>query len=308
MNSFEPKELRAAFGSFVTGVTVVTAKAKDGSHVGFTANSFTSVSLNPPLLLVCPGNHLSSINVFRETDHFAINILAENQENISNLFASSKGDRFGETDWSEDNFGSPVIEGVSAHFSCKTRECIDAGDHIILIGEVKEFGNGTAGGLGYSSSGYFSLNPKSQMLISKVDYSRAFAGAVVECDGHVLVQEIDGVLQLPTVELKDPYHAPLEIQKHLKKLGQDIDLGQTYSVFDDTKAKEHFTFFRATAKSLNDNKAGKFVRIDQLDAHSMNQPAIATMMERFKSEYDAKLYGLFVGNTVSGDVHIALDS
>lgn len=80
MTQFDPRDLRSAFGRFMTGVTVVTARAPDGTSVGFTANSFTSVSMDPPLLLVCPGKFLSSYQTFAECTDFAISILAEGQE------------------------------------------------------------------------------------------------------------------------------------------------------------------------------------------------------------------------------------
>jgi len=305
VHKFDPKELRSAFSSYMTGVTVVTAVSKSGDPVGFTANSFSSVSLTPPLLLVCPGQHLSSYDVFRDVDHFAVNILAENQEAISNLFASSKGDRFAQTRWAPDMFGSPILDGVAAHFSCETFQCVEAGDHNILIGEVKDFGANSVKGLGFSSSGYFTLTPQASFSERPFDYTKAYAGAVIECGGHVFVQEIDGKFQLPIVEANDPYHASLTIRDHLKNNGLEVDIGQTYSVFDDPNAREHFTYFRASAKSLNETSIGSFVRIEALKTENMNLSTVGIMMNRFKSEYNNKQFGLFIGNTISGDVKFA---
>lgn len=160
MPDFDQKALRQAFGSFMTGVTVVTATAPDGTHVGFTANSFTSVSMDPPLLLVCPGHKLSSIGVFRECENFAITILAEGQEHVSNCFASSRDDRFDAVDWTLDPHGVPIITGSAAHFSCSVHQRMDAGDHMILIGEVQHFARTNRLGLGYGNGDYFSLPPK----------------------------------------------------------------------------------------------------------------------------------------------------
>jgi len=94
MTTLDPRALRNAFGSFMTGVTVITSRDASGAPVGFTANSFTSVSLDPPLLLVCPGKFLSSYDAFTNCSHFAVNVLAEGQEEVSNTFAGYKGDRF----------------------------------------------------------------------------------------------------------------------------------------------------------------------------------------------------------------------
>ena len=158
MTAFDSKDLRSAFSSYMTGVTVVTAKNDDGTLVGFTANSFTSVSLNPPLLLVCPGNHLNSFSVFESCDTFAVNILSESQESVSNEFARSKDDRFANVAWQSDINDCPVLEGCSATFSCRVYSRQLMGDHLVLIGEVTDFNHSEEPGLGYCSNGYFTLN------------------------------------------------------------------------------------------------------------------------------------------------------
>jgi len=132
-------QLRQAFSSFMTGVTVVTARAPDNTPVGFTANSFTSVSLDPPLLLVCPGRHLSSFGVFDTTEHFAVNVLAHTQEAICTLFAGRNENRFSAVHWRPDDQQSPLIDGCSASFSCRTYQRVDAGDHLVLIGQITGF-------------------------------------------------------------------------------------------------------------------------------------------------------------------------
>lgn len=305
MVDLNPKALRAAFGSYMTGVTVVTAQADDGTHVGFTANSFTSVSLDPPLLLVCPGNHLSSFEVFKNAKHFAVNILAEGQEDVSNHFASSKEDRFANAKWQADAFGSPVLEGVSAYFSCSRHDCIDAGDHIILIGQVQDFETSQRKGLGYASSGYFTLGQPEK---ASDDTNVFFAGALVECDGHVLVTETDGKLDLPSIELADRYRASLVLAQHFDASGLKIDIGQTYSVFDDSDTDSHHTFFRATTETIKNNALGRFVKISDLDPSQFKQSHTEIMMRRFKSEIANQQFGLFIGNAVSGEVRAAPQS
>lgn len=157
MIEIDRRLLRQAFGSFLTGVTVVTTRNTDGEPVGFTANSFTSVSLDPPLLLVCPARSLSSFSAFAQCAHFAVNVLAEGQEEVSNTFAGFKGDRFARVAWRADSDGSALLEGAAAQFSCRTSQIIPAGDHIVLIGEVKCFTVSEKCGLGYSAGTYFSL-------------------------------------------------------------------------------------------------------------------------------------------------------
>ena len=132
--------LRRALGAFATGVTIVTARPRDsGGPVGFTANSFTSVSLDPPLLLVCLAHTARSYEVFREAPSFAVNVLAAEQEHIARLFATPGADKFADTPWHPGGMGAPLIEGCLARFDCAMHERLTAGDHDILMGRVIGF-------------------------------------------------------------------------------------------------------------------------------------------------------------------------
>ncbi len=132
--------LRRALGAFATGVTIVTARAAEsGDPVGFTANSFTSVSLEPPLLLVCLAHTARSYRVFREAQSFAVNVLAAEQEETARRFASTGADKFGVTAWHPGRKGAPLIDGCLATFDCAMHQRLTAGDHDILMGEVIGF-------------------------------------------------------------------------------------------------------------------------------------------------------------------------
>lgn len=159
------QDLKRAFGRFPTGVTVVTTRNVDGKLYGFTANSFTSVSLKPPLLLVCPGSQLSSRPIFDSVSHFAVNILAEGQETISNHFANFKGNRFQDTLWQKDRYNQPWIEGAAASFSCRTYARYEAGDHMILLGEVLDYIQSEQRGLGFLCGKYFNPSLEKQSPI-----------------------------------------------------------------------------------------------------------------------------------------------
>jgi len=132
--------LRQALGAFATGVTIVTAVTREsGEPVGFTANSFTSVSLEPPLLLVCLAHTAASYKVFREADSFAVNVLAADQETTAMRFATRGADKFGATRWHPGVQGAPLIEGCLARFDCTMHQRVTAGDHDILMGRVVGF-------------------------------------------------------------------------------------------------------------------------------------------------------------------------
>lgn len=131
--------LRRALGCFATGVTVVTARDAGGGPHGFTANSFTSVSLDPPLVLVCAGHAVEGLEVYRECEGFAVNILADSQQALSETFATDLPDRFAGVRWREGAHDSPIIDGCIASLECASWRRIEAGDHLILIGRVLAF-------------------------------------------------------------------------------------------------------------------------------------------------------------------------
>lgn len=160
MNTSDPADthaLRAAFSAFLTGVTIVTTVDQDGAPRGFTANSFTSVSLTPPLILFCISKSSLSLDLFLDANAFAVNILSDKQRTLSSRFAAPVEDRFADVDWAKGPAGSPVLQGVSGWFDCETRNTVEAGDHHIVIGEVIGYDHNPQEALGYSRGGYFSL-------------------------------------------------------------------------------------------------------------------------------------------------------
>ena len=132
----DARTFRDALGCFATGVTIVTAMGDDGQPIGLTANSFTSVSLDPPLLLVCIANNAGSAAVLENADRFAVNVLQIGQQPTSNRFASKAEDRFGATPWEVGEFETPVLTGSLASFECVRHAVHEGGDHFVLIGRV----------------------------------------------------------------------------------------------------------------------------------------------------------------------------
>ncbi|MDE2570826.1 MAG: alpha/beta fold hydrolase [Sphingomonadales bacterium] len=132
----DARTLRDAMGCFATGITIVTSRGPDGTPVGLTANSFTSVSLDPPLLLVCIANNAGTAAVLREADHFAVNLLQTSQQPASNRFAGKGEDRFAATAWTAGETGAPLLDASLGSFECKRHAVHEGGDHFILVGEV----------------------------------------------------------------------------------------------------------------------------------------------------------------------------
>ena len=150
--------LRRALGCFATGVTVVTARDAGGGPCGFTANSFTSVSLDPPLVLVCVGREVEGLEVYRECEGFAVNILADSQQALSEAFATDLPDRFAGVRWREGARGSPILDGCIASLECAAWRRIEAGDHLILIGRVLAFERSPGRPLAFCHGRYVSLS------------------------------------------------------------------------------------------------------------------------------------------------------
>ena len=138
-NSFTQSELRNALGSFATGVTIITALGKNGQKVGMTANSFNSVSLTPPLILWSIGKSTNCFEDFIAAEAFAVHILAQDQQELSNRFATTGVDRFAELACTKGVLGTPILPHYSTCFQCKMSHQYEGGDHIIMLGEVMEF-------------------------------------------------------------------------------------------------------------------------------------------------------------------------
>jgi flavin reductase (DIM6/NTAB) family NADH-FMN oxidoreductase RutF len=129
-------DFRQAVGAFTTGVTVVTTCDDMGQRYGLTANSFASVSLDPPLVLFCVDNRAPSLQGFIRSLHFAINVLASDQEEIAKRFARRADDKFAGLNWRVGIFGAPLLDRCIAHIECKFEHSYPSGDHAIVIGRV----------------------------------------------------------------------------------------------------------------------------------------------------------------------------
>ena len=132
-------ELRRALGQYATGVTVVTTRAADGTPAGLTVNSFTSVSLDPPLVLWCLGLDSASFDTFRVAEQHMINVLAADQLDTAKRFASRGGDKFAGLSWTPTDTGLPRLDGCIAWFECGIRSRHEEGDHLILVGRIESF-------------------------------------------------------------------------------------------------------------------------------------------------------------------------
>lgn len=296
----DARSLRSAFGRFMTGVTVVTALDAQGKPVGFTANSFSSVSLDPPLLSVCPGRSLSSFDTFATCERFAVSILAEGQEEISNTFAGYKGDRFARFAWTPDAHGVPLIDGASAQFSCGVHARVEAGDHLLLLGAITALSDSDRPGLGYLSGRYFSLGLERHAR----DPARTnICGAIVEQGDAILLEPTPDGYQLPHLRLTERSGLRQALADDLARRGLTARLGQVYSVYDDTRSGTHHAYLLATAAPGPLPSGLEAVPLTQLGTLRFAHASTARMLTRFAEEARTRSFTLYLGDTETGDIH-----
>jgi len=134
----EKNQLRQVMGHFATGVTIITTFNKDGQMHGLTANAFTSVSLEPPLLLISVDKKAESYPAFEESKVFTVNILADEQEGLSRKFAVSGGNKFEGVAYRKGGNGAAILDGTLAHIECTLYAVYEGGDHTLYLGEIQE--------------------------------------------------------------------------------------------------------------------------------------------------------------------------
>ncbi|NOT55972.1 MAG: flavin reductase family protein [Deltaproteobacteria bacterium] len=135
--AIDPRELRNVFGAFATGVTIITTKDATGKPFGLTANSYTSLSLDPPLVLVCVDKKVDCYACFDQSKVFVVNILSEGQDQLSTRFATKGIEKFEGVAVKQGSFGVPLLDGALGYLECKVTNGYEGGDHTIYVGEVQ---------------------------------------------------------------------------------------------------------------------------------------------------------------------------
>lgn len=230
--AFDSRAFRRALGNFVTGVTIATAIDAVGRPRGLTINSFTSVSLAPPLILICIANNAGSYEVFRQAKDFAVNILSEDQRNISDLFASKAEDKFDHVTWLSEPGDAPAILGSLATFQCHTEDCITAGDHIVLLGRVKRFETAARRPLVYAQGGYISISAQYAAVAGAPGHN-VVVSCIAEKDGQILLTRgKDEKWALPNARLDVAAERLPSLVESLRRMGVKVEVTFLYSVFE----------------------------------------------------------------------------
>jgi flavin reductase (DIM6/NTAB) family NADH-FMN oxidoreductase RutF len=150
----DPRDFRNALGTYATGVTIITAAGADGKPYGLTCNSFASVSLNPPLVLWSLVLYSSSLSVFQNAGHFAVNVLGASQQALANRFAKSAEDKFAGIEWTPGVGNAPLLKDSVANFQCRAVNRYYGGDHVIFLGAVEAYAYNRDEPLLFAQGGY----------------------------------------------------------------------------------------------------------------------------------------------------------
>ena len=304
----EPTKLfRQALGTFATGVTVVTAIDEQGSPRGFTANSFTSVSLNPPLILVCIASGSAGHAVFTNSDTFCVNVLAEDQQYLSTLFASPGDDRFSEVEWRPGNNGNPIIDRAISSFECDRHNIVDAGDHIILIGKVSNYEASGRSPLIYCAGSYVEFSLMQKAMEEPGSGVTTRISALINCNDSIPMyrESASGTLSLPAAPKIGSAAEPDSLAGKLAANGLPVTVPFIYAVYKDAASKTHNVVYRGSADDVDTDKLKdfEFVPLDAIPWDDLVDDALRQLLQRYLEEYEHDAFGVYVGDTEQGKVH-----
>lgn len=300
LNMEARRGLRDAFGRFATGVTVVTTRQPDGTPRGFTANSFTSVSLDPPLLLVCIGKAALSCETFANAGQFAVNILSDDQKDVSGLFASQSAEKFEIAKWHPDAQDMPVIDDALASFSCAHHRLVDAGDHLILIGRVVDYATHEGQPLGFYRGSYFDIGLDRALVDAAASASVAVGAVLVNRNRILVLVDEQGGLSVPVAPA-----AANSAEGMIADLGQKdltTDLAHVYAVYRVSKSGAQRIIYHGTVQGTP--PAGmQYIDVQDIPLDRVTDDAERSMLRRYMQENAHGTFGFYHGTEVEGVVH-----
>lgn len=266
--SFDSSEFRAVMGHYPTGVTIVTAIDSDGAPVGLTIGSFSSVSLDPPLVAFYPQRGSGSFARLREASAFCINILADDQEELCRNFASRSSDKFSGVRWRPSPSGAPLLEDAIAWLECSFHGITEAGDHFIVTGAVRSFATQRdrmpllffRGGYGSFLSRTLTLAPTRQLqtLLRYVDIARPFMDTLADRleTGCLAAAVVDNdIITLASTSDPNSHLVPAAVGQ---RVGWRPPLGALFVAWDDrTDAADDW--LRRSREPLNEERRRQYI-------------------------------------------------
>jgi hypothetical protein len=249
-------------------------------------------------VLICLANTSSNYQSFATCTGFAVNVLAEDQIDVSNTFAKSTRDRFADVPWHTGPAGAPILKDVCAWFDCSLHKTVEAGDHLILLGHVDAFDSVETPGLGYARGAYVTPSSMTEALAPNIGL---IVSALIEHAGKVLlVDDGKGGMTLPTRKV-GPEGTSAALDRLIRETRLNTQPGFIYSVFENTdQGQQHISFLCQTAEDTP--ARGTFVSLQNGTFDGVADPAILTMLKRFANESRFGNFGIYYGDRTQGQV------
>ena len=310
MSSFaNATAFRKVLGSFLTGVTVVTTSDGAGGHQGITANSFTSVSLDPPLVLFCIGKQSSSCAVFTESPGYNIHILRADQRELATQFTrGTPEEKFAGVEIRKTETGAPLIEGVGSWLACRTMQVIDAGDHYILLGEVYECGESDYRPLGFFQSQFQTFRMGEEIAqYSHQSGAKVTVAWILETEDRqvVLRQDAQGRLEIPKVQMSSAKISDENLAGRAKDfIGAEADIDFLFSMYE-AADESLILIYRGVIRLAADGRLGsgmRLVDLEQLEHLDVADPIEKSILGRYDRERAEARFSVYSGSHREGAV------
>jgi len=302
--SLDTAQLRRALSTFLTGVTVATTLDDQGRPRGLTVNSFTSVSLQPPLVLVCIDENAASHEIFGRCEGFGINILADSQLDLSHRFASKLATKFEGIDWRPSETGAVLINGSAAWMDCSVHERRPVGDHLMLIGEVRGFGHEPLRPLAYCQGQYLSLSPERVVDIAADRSSFTRRWLVEAANGLLLARTDAGAWDLPSrrgpaISLDD---RALAAEVSTLASATHVEAPFLFSVYDDRDGQLVLVYRTRATEALTVAEPQRLFLPAELPWGEFASEVTEGLLRRYLRERDSERFGIYVGSSERGRV------
>lgn len=299
------RALRRALGSFLTGVTVVTTVDSSGRPRGLTANSFTSVSLDPPLVLVCVDHRSGSHDVFASCAHFVVNVLADDQRELAERFASRASDKFANLEYTHAELaGAPVLGAALAVIECEVHSRIDLGDHKVVVGRVLSFTQRDARPIGFFQGEFVSFGVEA-LLVQNPDDAISMGWLAHTDDALCLRRTQEGRMQLVTQPVSRDAVSDEALRAAARSaLGADIGAPMLFSIYQMHARPGIEIVYRTVLETAPRSAGVELVKFDDLAAIEFASEFDRGIVARFVAERRSGVFGIYAGTAEVGRIEV----
>jgi len=300
----DQRALRDALGAFATGVTIVTTRDADGQPRGLTANSFVSISLDPPLVAVSIGYTAQSYAAFRNCEKFAIHVLQEDQLELARRFASRTPDKFAGLEFDATASDVPVLPGCHARFECRNFQTIDLGDHVMLVGEVYDSELADMTPLIFHRGKFVTLSPVKDVDLGD-ETARVRVGWLLEnANGEILLEQTaDSKWALPS-RVVSPNALEARDSESVAVAGITASYEERllYSIFPIGPGDRMELVYRAHATDVPEGGSIRAFALEDLPLQNLQRKEEASVFDRFRRERVLGRYGIYAPDSAGGQV------